>query len=445
MTATSHNALRSIFRLAFVLLAAFALAGVAATVDHTIRAARQMSRIDDVDGDLQGRDERQPDNHLPTVQAAFDAQSYRSGTAARLVLFDSARNVTVQLYRVGAIRGPLRSYDRMRGTAVGQPLHLASVVPGQAVQISLGKWPSGLYYARLTEAHGHAGYATFVVRPRRLGEHRVAVVLPTNTWQAYNFFDGNGDGLPDSWYANPHSSTVSPLPAVPRRRRAAALVGLRPRLRPLARRRAQDADFLTDDDLERIATGDALAKAYDLIVFSGHEEYVTTHEYDVVQRYRDLGGNLAFLSANNFFYRVDRRGGTITRDGRWRDLGRPEAALIGAQYYENDQGEHRGGWTVRSTPASRWIFAGTGVAPGSLISSGGIEADEVEGASPRNVQVLAEIRNLFGDRHNAQMSYYTTKAGAKVFAAGAFSLAGSVWQPTVTRMMLNLITVLSEP
>src|SRR5436190_1328620 len=44
--------------------------------------------------------------------------------------------------------------------------------------------------------------APFVVRPRSLGAHRVAVVLPTNTWQAYNFEDK------DSWYADPSVHTV---------------------------------------------------------------------------------------------------------------------------------------------------------------------------------------------------------------------------------------------
>ena len=53
-----------------------------------------------------------------------------------------------------------------------------------------------------------------------------------------------------------------------------------------------------------------LASAYDLIVFPGHHEYVTTREYDLVEGYRDLGGNLMFLSANNFFWRVDRAAAT---------------------------------------------------------------------------------------------------------------------------------------
>ena len=40
--------------------------------------------------------------------------------------------------------------------------------------------------------------------------------------------------------------------------------------------------------------------------------------------------------------------------------------------------------------------------------------------------MLAEIPNLFGPGFTAQMTYYETPAGAKVFAAGAFTLAGQV-------------------
>ena len=47
-----------------------------------------------------------------------------------------------------------------------------------------------------------------------------------------------------------------------------------------------------------------------------------THVYDVVERFRDLGGNLAFLSANTFFYRVERRRRSDVPD--W-PLARPRA------------------------------------------------------------------------------------------------------------------------
>ena len=39
-----------------------------------------------------------------------------------------------------------------------------------------------------------------------------------------------------------------------------------------------------------------------------------------------------FLSANNYFWRVVRKDDLIVKSSRWRDLGRPEARLIGVQY-----------------------------------------------------------------------------------------------------------------
>ena len=43
----------------------------------------------------------------------------------------------------------------------------------------------------------------------------------------------------------------------------------------------------------------------------------------------------------------------------------------------------------------------------------------------------------------AQMTYYQTARGARVFAAGAFTLAGSVFQPDVKALMENVWRALS--
>jgi hypothetical protein len=78
---------------------------------------------------------------------------------------------------------------------------------------------------------------------------------------------------------------------------------------------------------------------------------------------------------------------------------------------------------------------------GSTFGSGGIEIDKTSAGSPRGVEVLAEIPNLFGPGFTAQMTYYETRSGAKVFAAGAFTLAGAVLDdPVVTKLMVNLWT-----
>ena len=124
--------------------------------------------------------------------------------------------------------------------------------------------------------------------------------------------------------------------------------------------------------------------------------------------------------------------------GLWRDLGRPEAALIGVQYLANDEGIHRGPWIVRHAESLPWLFADSGLRDGMTFASAGIEIDRTAAVSPKDVKVLAEIPNLFGPGYTAQMTYYETPRGAKVFAAGAFTLAGSVLQPNVGKLVGNL-------
>ena len=77
---------------------------------------------------------------------------------------------------------------------------------------------------------------------------------------------------------------------------------------------------------------------------------------------------------------------------------------------------------MRRTEAEPWLFAGTGLRDRMTFGNGGIEIDKTAPTSPKGVHVLAEIPNLFGPGFTAQMTYYETARGAKVFAAGAFRL-----------------------
>jgi hypothetical protein len=43
------------------------------------------------------------------------------------------------------------------------------------------------------------------------------------------------------------------------------------------------------------------------------------------------------------------------------------------------------------------------------------------------------------------MTDYETSAGARVFAAGAFSLARSVWSPAIEQLVSNLWAHLAAP
>jgi hypothetical protein len=395
--------------------------------------------------DTDGRDQRLQPTNRPTLEAAFPRESYAPGQLARLVIWTGGADASVQLFRAGTETHNVRAQDVMLGTPVTAASQVGNVKAGRVIRLRIGDWPSGLYFAELHARGGKVGYAPFVLRPRRLGEARVAVVLSTMTWQAYNFHDDDRDGRLDTWYAGaPHARLGRPYEnrgTIPHYKHYEE-----PFLRWLI---ATDrrVDYLSDADLDaRTVTGARLARAYRLIVFPGHHEYVTQHEFDAVTAFRNRGGSLMFLSANNFYWHTVKRGPVMTRTERWRRAHRPEAALVGVQYFANDAGQHQGPWIVDAPAGTEWIFEGTGLQSGSAFARGGIEADATARRSPPGTQVVARIPDIFGDGRDAEMTYYELPNGAKVFAAGAFTLAGSIWCPEVARMIENLWTRLApEP
>jgi hypothetical protein len=250
--------------------------------------------------------------------------------------------------------------------------------------------------------------------------------MPTTSWQAYNFYDADGDGWGDTWYAHWKTNHVDMT-----RPHAGRGVPYRYRSYDLSfqhwlAQTGKQVDVYGDEDIERFLTPDALRAAYDLLVFPGHTEYVTSGLYDLVEGFRDRGGNLMFLAANNFFRKVDRRGSRATLIDEWRDLGRPEAALLGVQYVASDRGERHAPFTVAAADTASWAFAGTGLTNGAQFGLYGIEIDARATASPPGVQVLATITDLFGPGRSAEMTYYEHPSGAKVFSAGVLNFGGQV-------------------
>ncbi|MGZ8697474.1 MAG: N,N-dimethylformamidase beta subunit family domain-containing protein [Gaiellaceae bacterium] len=382
---------------------------------------------------LDGRDSSVRDSAKPSLAAAFPRESYRPGETANLRIFSrAAKDVRLQVFQSGPEHERMVANDTMNGAPVTAERRLGAVAAGRIIAVPLNPdWPSGVYFARLV-AGDRVGYAPFVLRPARLGERNVAVVMPTQTWQAYNHRDDDGDGDEDTWYASGSTSRLG-RPylnrGVPFHYKNYDL----PFLHWLAWTNHR-VDYLSDADLGHLS-GRILAANYSVVIFPGHHEYVTTNEYDAISQYRNRGGNLIFLSANNFFWKIERHGQVMHRIAQWRYLGRPEAGLIGTQYFHNDNGQSRGKFIVRTRIP--WLFEGTGIEEGEPITSGGIEGDRVYSSSPPNVQIVAEIPNLFPGYGSANMTYYE-RSGAKVFAAGAFTLAGAIHEPKVRAMFENL-------
>jgi hypothetical protein len=263
--------------------------------------------------------------------------------------------------------------------------------------------------------------------------------MPTSTWGAYNFYDADGDGWGDTWYARwktQHADLTRPQPSrgVPYRYRSYDLA-----FQHWLAQTGKTVDTYADEDIELFPTPRDLRDAYDLLVFPGHTEYVSKRLFDLVEAFRDLGGNLMFLSANNFFRRVDRAHGRLTLIDEWRDLGRPESALLGNQYIAGDRGERRGPFTVVGADAAPWAFEGTGLQNGSTFGKYGIEIDAHTASSPPSTIVLANIPDLLGPGRTAEMTYYEHWSGARVFSAGTLDFGGQVllW-PETQQLLANV-------
>jgi hypothetical protein len=102
-------------------------------------------------------------------------------------------------------------------------------------------------------------------------------------------------------------------------------------------------------------------------------------------------------------------------------------------------------FTVTGAVAAPWRVANTGVQNGSTFGRYGIEIDARGPGSPPGTIVLARISNLLGPGKSAEMTYYETPAGAKVFAAGAINFAATATQQPVSTMLENLWARLSQP
>ena len=384
--------------------------------------------------------------------AGFEARSYAPGDLAALQINGgTTRRVTLQFFLAGAIGADVpgvtgEGWDKPTfGKPVGAPRLLTGPASGPWIaHVQLGaNWPSGDYVARLTWKGG-SDYAPFILRPKSLGTAPVLVIEPTNTWHAYNVYDG------DSWYLDSgvHVIDLTHPFAATSVRGASVPPGLPEQFWRLDVgflrwywTSGYRGDFFADDDLDNITSVKQLLR-YRLIVFAGHEEYVTSHVYKLITQYRDAGGNIAFLSANNFFYKVDVHGDTMVGRTRWRDIGQPEASLIGAQYVGwNEANYTNHPYHLINRQAAPWLFQGTGLRNGATFGNYGIEIDEPNTVSPDDTDVLAEIPHEFGDKA-ADMTIYSM-GRSTVFDAGVFNFAASAHWPKISRMVSNLWSHLS--
>jgi hypothetical protein len=110
-----------------------------------------------------------PQELRPSVEAAFQAESYARGAVALLAFFNRVTQVRLQVFHVGPEHAHTVGKNEMRGVPVTKSVAIGTTHEQRVIRIKVANWPSGLYFARLDARDGRVGFAPVVIRPRRLG------------------------------------------------------------------------------------------------------------------------------------------------------------------------------------------------------------------------------------------------------------------------------------
>ena len=159
-----------------------------------------------------------------------------------------------------------------------------------------------------------------------------------------------------------------------------------------------------------VASADALARAYDLIVFAGpprvrHRRASTTSSRASATAVATSCSCPRTTSSGESTVEddVDRR-----RPSRWRDLGRPEAALVGVQYVGESARRRVGRGSSARRRRARGSSPERACVSGRRSRAAASRSTRSRPARRAASRSLAEIPNLFGPGMTAQMTYYET-------------------------------------
>ena len=294
--------------------------------------------------------------------------------------------------------------------------------------LPLGLSP-GLYHYVASDPQRDEFRAPLVIRDRhpldRPRPHTALVVWPYLTWRAYNAYDANLDGRPDSWYQFWRQRRVSLVGPI----LANGLEDDHKAALPFSRwlcSRGKRVQSITDVELAAMPLESL--RRYRAIVFPGHTEYYEPATYDLLRRYRDGGGNLVFLQANPFYrqVRLDRDHNAIVMTDYDAREGRSDFALAGVGYdgccFPRARAEPYVAATGRDYEHVRWLFRGTRIGPGQRFGIAASESDRTDPELTPRDHVVAAQAVIEGKRGVINAAMVWSHAGrGSVFAAGNYT------------------------
>jgi len=163
-------------------------------------------------------------------------------------------------------------------------------------------WPTSSYYARLVTEDETARCHPLIIRhPVPGSQSRVAFVMNYNNRNAYNEWGGK------SLYASNIAGDPHKAVHVSFQRPFEKMSGLgtcywrQHTVYSTLEEYGFAPEYITEWDIYRNPN---ITRAYDVLVFTGHHEYISRRTYDALQGHHDRGGHLAFFSGNDIYWQI---------------------------------------------------------------------------------------------------------------------------------------------
>jgi hypothetical protein len=406
------------------------------------------------------------------------------GDTLQVFTTSSSESINLMIHRIDGRRLSMLTIDhvtqphRSRDHEEDEE-HRASLSPSCSVVIPPW-WHAGVYEASFATAHD-SQRCVFVVRDTIPGAvSRMAVVFALNTWQAYNNADGRS-----LYDFNSHGRASSSV--LFRRPLASAWSSAydqsydrwdRPFVAWLTKQN-MPAEYLMCTDLD---VRPEVLRAYDVLVFVGHQEYWTLAERRAVEAFENAGKRVAIFGGNTCWwqariehgdsalvcYREARkdplyhvRDSEVTCTWSADPVNRPENTFTGVSWangglvnsnallpHEDGFGGY-GAWNTH-----HWVYENTGLTDGAIFGyDDAIVGYEVDGAkfdwrdgipcvsgvdsTPRSFEILALSPALLSGleigRNHATMGLFHTPSGGCVFNAATTNWVDGLERDTIVQ------------
>ena len=345
----------------------------------------------------------------PWIEGYCSKQSVKAGETIDIMVSTApARRFTIDIFRMGYYGGRGARLMTKLGPFDGKPqptpepgeknLHECRWEPTTRLTIP-ADWPSGVYLGRLTTSVVEGvdpywqSYVVFIVRDERPAD--ILFQCSDNTWQAYNRWPnhysvythpkGNQGPWADVSFDRPYGREAQYTGVVndPLTVGSGEFLPLEFPLAYWLEQHGYDVTYCANTDMMTPDHG-MRCKAF---ISVGHDEYWDIAQYRSVEKMRDAGVSLLFLSGNSICWvtpfrasrdgrpnRIMFRGGPYggqndyaqgreKEHGPFPEHGPDEGLLLGARNVEPVNGG--GDWII--VKPDHWMFEGTGVKHGDRI------------------------------------------------------------------------------